>query len=124
MIGSSVASWAVITAAGGAGFNPELALGIVAPLIGAVVSWLHVERTFARAPERLTSALIAGFAAKMIFFGLYVGVLGALWLRPAPLVVTFGAAFIVLHAIEAGYLRKLLAGSVRPATLLTNAATD
>jgi len=52
MIGSSVASWAVITAAGGAGFNPELALGIVAPLIGAVVSWLHVERTFARAPER------------------------------------------------------------------------
>src|SRR4051794_30647817 len=103
MIGSSVASWAVMTAAGGAAFNPELAFGIAAPLAGAVVSWLFVERTFAQAPERLTSVLIAGFAAKMMFFGMYVGLLGAFWLRPAPLVVTFGAAFIVLHAIEAFY---------------------
>ena len=111
MIGSSVASWAAITAAGGAAFNPELAFGMAAPLAGAAVSWRVIERTHARAPERLTSALVAGFAAKMMFFGLYVGLLGALWLRPRPLVVAFAASFLALHVIEAGYLHKLLAGA-------------
>jgi hypothetical protein len=103
-----VASWAAVTAAGGWGVNPELALGMAAPLAGATVSWRMLEKTHARAPERMTSVLIAGFFAKMMFFGLYVGVLGALWLRPKPLVVAFGASFLMLHAIEAGYLRKLL----------------
>jgi hypothetical protein len=78
------------------------------------VSWRVVERTHARAPERLTSVLVAGFAAKMVFFGIYVGLLGALWLRPKPLVVAFAAYFLALHMIEAGYLRKLMAGA--PAT--------
>jgi len=126
MIGSSVASWAAITAAGGWGVNPELAFGMAAPLAGAAVSWRVVERTHARAPERVTSVLIAGFAAKMLFFGLYVGLLGALWLRPRPLVVAFAASFIVLHMIEAGYLHRLLAAApASPSSdLLTNAATD
>jgi hypothetical protein len=117
MFGSSVASWAAVTAAGGWGVNPELAFGIAAPLAGAAVSWRVVERTHAVAPERVTSVLVAGFAAKMILFGLYVGLLGALWLRPRLLVVTFGAAFLVLHLIEAGYLRTLLArgAAVTPA---------
>jgi len=106
-----VASWAAITAAGGAGFNPELAFGMAAPLAGAAVSWRVVERTHAQAPEQVTSVLVAGFAAKMLFFGIYVGLLGALWLRPVPLVVAFAASFLVLHMIEAGYLRKLLAGA-------------
>jgi len=108
MIGSSVASWAAITAAGGWGVNPELAFGMAAPLAGATVSWRMVERAHAHAPERVTSVLIAGFAAKMVFFGLYVGLLGALWLRPKPLVVAFGASFLVLHMMEAGYLRRLM----------------
>lgn len=107
MIGSSVASWAAITAAGGAAFNPELAFGMAAPLAGAAVSWRVVERTHARAPEQVTAVLIAGFAAKMLFFGLYVGLLGGLWLRPRPFVVAFAASFLLLHVIEAGYLRKL-----------------
>lgn len=109
MIGSSVASWAAITAAGGAALNPELALGMAAPLVGATVSWRVVERTHRSAPERTTAVLMAGFAAKMIFFGVYVGLLGALWLRPRPFVVAFAAYFLLLHAIEAGYLRKLMA---------------
>ena len=125
MIGSSVASWAAITAAGGWAVNPELAFGMAAPLAGAAVSWRIVERTHAVAPERVTSVLIAGFAAKMMFFGIYVGLLGALWLRPAPLVVSFAAYFLALHMIEAGYLRKLIAGAQaanRQPTL--HAATD
>jgi len=116
MIGSSVASWGAITAAGGASFNPELALGMAAPLAGAAVSWRVVERTHAHAPDRVTSVLITSFFAKMLFFGLYVGLLGAFWLRPIPLVVTFAATFLALHAIEAGYLWKLLSGGAKPVT--------
>lgn len=116
MIGSSVASWAAITAAAGWGVNPELAFGIAAPLAGAAVSWRVIERTHAVAPERLTSVLVTGFAAKMIFFGMYVALLGALWLRPRPLVVAFAASFLVLHLIEAGYLRTLLARGPAGAT--------
>ena len=121
MIGSSVASWAAITAAGGAGFNPELAFGMAAPLAGATVSWRVVERTHARAPERLTSVLVAGLFAKMLFFGLYVGLLGAFWLRPRPLVVAFGGYFLALHMMEAGYLKKLLAAGSTPVDSLTHA---
>ena len=107
MIGSSVASWAAVSAVAGSAFNPELAFGIAAPLAGAALSWRAVERTHAVAPERVTSVLVAGFAAKMIFFGLYVGLLGALWLRPKPFVVAFGVSFLALHMIEAVYLHRL-----------------
>lgn len=125
MIGSSVASWAAITAASGWAVNPELAFGMAAPLAGAAVSWRIVERTHAAAPERVTSVLIAGFAAKMVFFGLYVGLLGALWLRPRPLVIAFAAYFLALHLIEAGYLRKLIAGAQAATGQPTlHAATD
>ena len=125
MIGSSVAFWAAVTAVGGWGVNPELACGIAAPLAGATVSWRLIERTHARAPERVTSVLVAAFAAKMAFFGVYVGLLGALWLRPQPLVVAFGASFLGLHMIEAGYLRTLIART-QAATLhpTLHAATD
>ena len=126
MIGSSVASWAAITAAGGWGVNPELAFGMAAPLAGAAVSWRVVERTHVRAPERVTSVLMAGFAAKMLFFGLYVGLLGALWLRPKPLVLAFAASFLALHMMEAGYLRKLMAGTAASDTFdtTTHAASN
>jgi hypothetical protein len=109
MIGSSVASWAAVTAAGGASFNPELAFGMAGPLASASVTWRVVERTHAVAPQRVTSVLITGFAAKMLFFAVYVGVLGALWLRPRPFIVSFAVYFIALHIIEAGYLRRLFA---------------
>lgn len=114
MIGSSVASWAAISAAGGAAFNPELALGMAGPLASASVTWRVVERTHAVAPERMTSVLIAGFAAKMLFFGMYVGLLGAFWLRPRPFIVSFAVYFIALHLLEANYLRRLLAGNAAP----------
>jgi hypothetical protein len=102
-----VASWAAVSAVAGSAINPELAFGMAAPLAGAALSWRAVERMHAAAPERVTSVLIAGFFAKMVFFGLYVGLLGALWLRPKPFVVAFGASFLALHMIEAVYLRKL-----------------
>ena len=117
MAGSSVGSWAVISVAGGASWNPELALGMAGPLASAALTWLFVERTHARAPEKVTGVLVAGLAIKMLFFAVYIALLGALGLRLKPFVVSFAVYFIALHAIEAGYLRRLFAGGAEPVTL-------
>jgi hypothetical protein len=111
MIGSSVASWAVASAAGAGRFNPELALGMAGPLVSAALTWYVVERAHARAPEKVTGVLIAGFAIKMVCFGAYIALLAALGMRLRPFVVSFAVYFIALHAIEAGYLRRLFAGA-------------
>ena len=111
MIGASVASWAAVSAAGGSRWNPELALGMAGPLVSAVVTWLLVERAHAAAPERVTNVLMVGFAAKMLFFGLYVGLLAMAGFRLQVFVVSFAVYFIALHAIEAEFLRRLMAGA-------------
>ena len=117
MAGSSVASWAAISVAGGGAWNPEFALGMAGPLASAALTWLFVERTHRRAPERVTGVLIAGFAIKMLFFALYMVLLRVLELRLKPFVVSFAVYFIALHAIEAGYLRRLFARGAEPVTL-------
>ena len=111
MIGASVASWAAVTAAGGSRWNPELALGMAGPLVSAVLTWLFVERVHAAAPERVTNVLIGGFAAKMLFFGVYVGLLAALGFNLRVFVVSFAVYFIARHAIEAEVRRRLMAGA-------------
>ena len=112
MIGGCLASWLLVTAAGGARWNPELALGMVAPLASAVLTWRLVDRVHAVAPQRVTNVLIGGFIAKMLFFGIYMGLLAALGFRLRVFVVSFAVYFIALHALEAGYLRRLFASSL------------
>lgn len=117
MAGSSVGSWVAISVAGGGSWNPEFALGMAGPLVSAVLTWLFVERTHRRTPERVTGVLIAGFAIKMLFFAVYIVAVRALDLRLKPFVVSFAVYFIALHAIEAGYLRRLFAPGAEPVTL-------
>lgn len=117
MAGSSVGSWAAISVAGGGSWNPEFGLGMAGPLVSAALTWLLVERTHRRAPEKVTGVLIAGFAIKMLFFAAYMVLLRVLDLRLKPFVVSFAVYFIALHAIEAGYLRRLFAGGAEPVTL-------
>ena len=112
MIGGCLASWLLVTVAGGARWNPELALGMLAPLASAVLTWRLVERAHAVAPQKVTNVLIGGFIAKMLFFGIYIGLLAALGFRLRVFVVSFAVYFIVLHAVEAGYLRRLFAGAL------------
>ena len=53
--------------------------------------------------------MMTALVLKMVFFGVYVGVmLRGLSLRPVPFVVSFAAYFIALHAMEAMFLRRLL----------------
>ena len=117
MAGSSVGSWAAISVAGGGSWNPEFALGMAGPLVSAALTWLLVERTHRRAPEKVTGMLIAGFAIKMLFFAAYLVLMRVLDLRLKPFVVSFAVYFIALHAIEAGYLHRLFAGGAEPVTL-------
>jgi hypothetical protein len=53
--------------------------------------------------------MISAFALKLIFFSVYVAMaMRVMDLRAAPFVVSFSSAFIVLHAMEAFSLRRLI----------------
>lgn len=111
MVVGSLASALLIVAAVGRGAGREIVLGMLAPLAGAVVSWVVIERTYTRAPERLTGLMVSGFAAKMVFFGGYVAVmLKLVGLHPVPFVASFTGYFIALYLIEALLMRRLFAG--------------
>ena len=77
----------------------------------AMATWVMVERTFTGShPERLTALMIQAFAAKMVFFGIYVVVMfKAVSLRQMPFVVSFTSYFIALHVIEALCMQRLFA---------------
>jgi hypothetical protein len=108
MIAGSVASAAVATAIAGREFGFDIALGIVAPLVAASVSWVLTERTWRRDPVRVTGVMLVGFVAKMVFFGAYVAVmLKLVGLHPVPFVASFTASFIGLYATEAVLMRRL-----------------
>ena len=89
----------------------EIVLGMIGPLVAAVATWVLVERTFTSShPERLTPLMIQAFAAKMVFFAVYVVVmLKVLPVRPIEFVVSFTSYFIALHVIEALCMRRLFA---------------
>lgn len=109
MVGLGGLSWLVIRLVTGGGFDPEVLLGMAAPLGSAVLTWMAVERTHRVAPARVTSVLIWGFALKMLVFGVYVvAMLRPVALRPIPFVASFTGYFITLHVMEALFLKRLL----------------
>ncbi len=108
MVGTSLVVWLVATVVAGRSVNPEVFAGMIGPLVTAVATWVCVVRVYAVSPERLTQVLVAGFGAKMVFFGAYVVVaLRGFGLRPIPFVVSFAGFFITLHVMEALFLRRL-----------------
>ena len=112
MMAASVAAWVLVTATLADRANPEAAWGIAGPLTGTALSWVAYVRAHETAPERLTRVMITAFALKLIFFSVYVvAAMRVLALRPAPFVVSFTTAFIVLYAMEAFSLRRLVMGA-------------
>jgi hypothetical protein len=88
--------------------------GVVGPLVAVIVTAILVKRTWRARPELLTGLMVAGFAGKMMFFGVYVTVmLTVLSLPPTPFVVSFTASFIALYAIEAAWMQRLFADTPR-----------
>jgi len=115
MTAASVGSWLAAASALWATTGAELAIDVLAGMLGplaiATTSWMAAERTYRRRPERLTAMMVAAFGVKMVFFGAYVAIaLKVLSLRPIPFVISFTGYFIGLHVIEALYLRRLFAG--------------
>ena len=88
----------------------EVLLGMIAPLVVAIVTLPVVERTYRRDPKRLTRVMIQAFAGKLLLFGVYViMVIGVLSLQAIPFVVSFTTYFVALHLTEALHLRRLFA---------------
>jgi len=85
-----------------------LLYGSLAPLLVVIVSWRVMKRAYLANPAGLMPVLIAGMAAKLVFFGLYAAVmLRVLHLQPVPFVASFTSCFIVLHNVEALFMRRL-----------------
>lgn len=107
MTGASVVSWAIVMTLARR-THPEVLFGMLGPLLSACATWAAIQTAHRTAPRRVTAVMVAGFAAKMVFFGAYVAVmLRALELRPVPFVVSFTGYFIALYAMEAVFLRRL-----------------
>jgi hypothetical protein len=108
-----LAAAAVVSAAlFGARFGSEIWLGMLAPLVVVSVTWVLTEQVYKTHPERLTSTMISAFAAKLVFFGAYVGVaIGVLDVDPVPFAASFAGYFIALHLVEALWLRRLFVSS-------------
>lgn len=108
MLSGSVLSAVILTILLDADIRLEIWLGMLGPLVSALVSWIAMERQYLRNPRGMTSLLIKAFAAKMVFFAGYVTVLLSIGLvQPIPFVVSFTAYFISLHAVEAIGLHRL-----------------
>ena len=110
MLGVSTASWLAAALLLDVPSRNAALFGTVGPLAVAIATWLLAERTYRRDPGALTGLMMAGFAAKMVFFGAYVTLMIKGLSQPAvPFVVSFTGSFIALHLIEALALRRLFA---------------
>jgi hypothetical protein len=90
-----------------------IALGVLGPFAAAAGAWVVMTRAHERAPERLTAVMIRLFGLKMVLFGAYVA--AVVILLPAGrlgFIVSFTSAYILLHVMEALYLRRLLAAGM------------
>ena len=110
MAGVTLGAWLATTAVVGSRWHPELLLGLAGPLASALATWIVIDRVYRSAPERLTGVMAVAFLAKMLFFAAYViGSVRGLDVRPVPFVSSFATFFIALYAMEAWFLRRLLA---------------
>jgi hypothetical protein len=114
MAAASAISWLGVVWLTGAEVGTDVLWGMMGPLAATSGSWVLAERAYKRHPESLTSLMAAGFAAKLVFFGVYVAVMLRVPLvRPVPFVVSFTGYFIALYVTEAFCLRRLFAGPAR-----------
>ena len=92
--------------------NGSILLGIVGPLIAVSLSWVAMARTFRRDPGRLTSLMMMAFAAKMVFFAVYVSLAMTVFaVSPVPFVTSFVASFVAFYAVEAVLLQRMMKSS-------------
>jgi hypothetical protein len=91
----------------------EIWLGMAGPLIATIASWIAMVRQYARNNRGMTNLLIRAFAAKVVFFAIYIIVLlRSGYVRPIPFVICFAGFYLALHIAEAiGLSRMQTAGN-------------
>ena len=114
IIFSCIGSWALVSL-----MVPqaavEILLGMLGPLLLAIGTLILVERTYRKAPRKLTSLMTQAFFGKMLFYGVYVGVIvGFYSFQALPFAVSFTVYFIGLHLTEALYFQALFRAESSP----------
>jgi hypothetical protein len=113
MVAASGLSWLAAAAVASRENGLAIFFGMIGPLVVTTATGVMAERIYRRDPARLTSFMIAAFAGKMVFFGVYVAVmLKGLSVRPMPFVLSLTAYFVALHLWEALALRCRFSGGV------------
>jgi hypothetical protein len=116
MSGSAVLCWGAVTLVA-PGSHPEVMAGMLAPLAAALGTWIAVARAQRSNPARVTGVLMAGFGAKLVFFGAYMALaLGRFGVRPVPFVAALAGFTIGLYVMEALFLQRLFADGLRSAS--------
>ena len=105
---SCLGSWGLVSLVVFPGVLVETFLGMVAPLLLAIVTVLMVERTYSREPAKLTVRMTKAFLGKMLFYGIYISlVLGVFLFQATPFIISFTVYFLGLHLAEALHFRVL-----------------
>ena len=112
MSAASVVCWLVVSGLSGRQTSGAALLGMAGPLAAAVATWVIVHRTYVREPERTSAAMIKLFAGKLLFFGAYVtAVVLTLPAGTMVFVASFVSQYLLLHVMEAIFLRRLFSTS-------------
>jgi hypothetical protein len=105
---SAASSAAAIAAIASGAPAPEVVWGLAGPLAAASVTWVLARRAYERDPAQLTRVMTKAFAAKLLFFGVYVAVMIiGLGLSATPFALSFAFFFIGVHVVEALFLQRL-----------------
>jgi hypothetical protein len=116
MILVSVVSWLALVLITGGAFEREFAAGMAGPLVVSVANWAVVARTFRTDPARVQPILLHAFAAKVLFFSVYLMLMvRVVGLQPAPFVLSFAACFVALFAMQVEFMRRLFHTGIRSA---------
>ena len=93
-------------------YATEIFLGMCAPLFVGIVTVVRVESIFQNSPEKLTAFMTKAFGGKMVLYGLYLGAIIAFSaFNERPFLVSFVVYFVVLHMLEALFIRSVFKGS-------------
>jgi hypothetical protein len=112
MTAAAAICWGVLTIVTRGNSPSAVTLGLLGPLVAAVASWILVERTHAKAPTRVSAVMITLFAVKIVLFGAYIVVVATSFPEArVAFIVSFTCHYILLHVLEALYLRRLFSAA-------------
>ena len=85
--------------------------GLLGPLAATVATWFLVTRAHRRNPATVTNLMVAAFAVKMVFFGVYcVVMVKVVGLSVASFGLWFAMFFIAFYGVEAALFMRVFRG--------------